>query len=229
MKGQDVLRRERLIELSVFLFLIVPSMTLSFFAVKQGSLGFVLVAVSTIFRDLALVGLVAFFLWRNGEPLRELGWRFRRRGMDVLLGVLLFPAVFVGAGYLDAALRELGFSAPATPLPPLVTPGAGWQLVLGVLLVVVVASAEETIFRGYLILRFREVTGSASTAVLLSAAVFAIGHGYEGAAGVMTVGTMGLGFAVVYLWRGSLLAPMVMHFLQDIVSIVLMPLLLGRS
>lgn len=32
---------------------------------------------------------------------------------------------------------------------------------------------------------------------------FALGHGYEGSAGVVTVGVMGMVFALVYLWRGS--------------------------
>jgi hypothetical protein len=58
-------RKEQCVELLVFLFLIVPSMVLSFFAVKQGSLGFVLVAVATICRDLGLVSLILFFMWRN--------------------------------------------------------------------------------------------------------------------------------------------------------------------
>jgi hypothetical protein len=40
-------RREQCVELLVFLFLIVPSMAVSFFAVKQGSLGFALVEVAT--------------------------------------------------------------------------------------------------------------------------------------------------------------------------------------
>jgi len=31
--------------------------------------------------------------------------------------------------------------------------------------------------------------------------------------------------ALVYLWRGSLMAPIVMHFLQDFLSFVLSPLL----
>ena len=52
---------EPLVEVSVFLFLIVPSMVLSFFAVKQGTLSFVLVAFATILRDLALVSLILFF------------------------------------------------------------------------------------------------------------------------------------------------------------------------
>ncbi len=48
-----------------------------------------------------------------------------------------------------------------------------------------------------------------------------MGHGYEGSLGVVTVGIMGLIFNVIYLWRKSLVAPMVMHFLQDFISIVL--------
>jgi membrane protease YdiL (CAAX protease family) len=58
----------------------------------------------------------------------------------------------------------------------------------------------------------------------LFAVVFSLGHGYEGTAGVVTVGFIGLAFALVYQWRGSLVAPMVMHFLQDFCEIFL-PLL----
>lgn len=62
-------------------------------------------------------------------------------------------------------------------------------------------------------------------ALLLSAVVFSLGHGYEGTAGLVTVGFMGLIFALVFKWRGSLVASMVMHFLQDFTVIVLLPLL----
>jgi membrane protease YdiL (CAAX protease family) len=89
----------------------------------------------------------------------------------------------------------------------------------------VVALAEETIFRGYLILRFKAITTNTASAVLASAVIFSLGHGYEGSAGVITVGVMGLVFAFVYLWRKSLVAPVVMHFLQDFIGIVLLPLL----
>jgi hypothetical protein len=42
-------------------------MVLSFFAVTQGSLGFVIVTTATIFRDLALASLVLFFVWCVGR------------------------------------------------------------------------------------------------------------------------------------------------------------------
>jgi len=218
-------RSERCIELAVFLSLIVPSMVLSFFAVKQGSLGFVVVAVATIFRDLGLVALIVFFVWRNREPVAAIGWTFKHSRQDVFLGIGLFVPLFFSADLLEHALLGAGFSIPSTPLPSLTPARDPAELVLAVVLVSVVALAEETIFRGYLILRFKAITASPAAAVLLSAAIFSLGHGYEGSAGVVTVGAMGAVFAVVYLWRRSLVAPIVMHFLQDFVGIVLLPLL----
>jgi hypothetical protein len=52
-------------------------MALSFFALKRGNLSFALVASATILRDVALVSLIFFFLWRNGEPVSRVGWAFR--------------------------------------------------------------------------------------------------------------------------------------------------------
>ena len=61
--------------------------------------------------------------------------------------------------------------------------------------------------------------------MVLSAVVFALGHGYQGSAGAITVGAMGLAFALVYVWRRSLVAPVVMHFLQNFTVLVLLPAL----
>jgi len=63
---------------------------------------------------------------------------------------------------------------------------------------------------------------------LVSAVVFSLGHGYEGSAGVGTVGIMGAVFAVIYLWRGSIVAPVIIHFLQDFIGILVAPFLSGQ-
>jgi membrane protease YdiL (CAAX protease family) len=73
------------------------------------------------------------------------------------------------------------------------------------------------------------VTGASSdigaAIAVAMAAIFALGHGYEGSLGVVTVGVMGLVFNLIYLWRKSLVAPIVLHFLQDFTAIVLAPYL----
>lgn len=214
---------EQLVEVSVFLFLIVPSMALSFFAVKQGSLSFVLVAFATILRDLGLVSLILFFLWRNGEPINWIGWTFKNSWKEIGLGIGLYIPFFIAAGFLERALQVAGLSVPSTPLPSFMAARGMVEIFLAIVLVTVVAVAEETIFRGYLILRLKAITVSPAAAALLSAAIFSLGHGYEGSAGVVTVGVMGLVFALVYMWRQSLVAPIVMHFLQDFIGIVLLP------
>ena len=92
-------------------------------------------------------------------------------------------------------------------------------------MVIVVALVEETIFRGYLMLRIREVTSGPVSAVLLSSFIFSLGHGYEGAASVVTIFLLGIVFALIYQWRKGLTAVITMHFLQDFTGIVLVPLL----
>jgi membrane protease YdiL (CAAX protease family) len=86
-----------------------------------------------------------------------------------------------------------------------------------------VAVSEEAIFRGYLIRRFTALFKNPVVALILSSAVFAMGHGYERSGGVAGVGLLGLIFGAIYLWRKSLVAPMVMHFIQNFVGMILIP------
>jgi hypothetical protein len=138
-------RRIQLIEVSVFLFLIVPSMALSFLVVKQGNLSFVLTAVATILRDLALVSLIFFFLWRNSELVDSIGWTSRNIREEIALGLWLFVPLFYGMILLEQALQAIGLSAPSAPLPSFLAAKGIAQSLLASLLVIVVAAAEETI------------------------------------------------------------------------------------
>jgi membrane protease YdiL (CAAX protease family) len=211
-------------ELAVFLLLVVPSMILSFFAVKTGTLGFVTTAFATILRDTGLVALVWLFLWKNGEPLESIGLSSRSRWREIVLGGALYFVLAPVVGSVESLLHAAGISEPSTNLPNFLTVTGNAELILAVILVAVVAMAEEILFRGYLIRRIAAITGSTGAAVILSSILFALGHGYEGTIGVLTVGVTGLCFALVYLWRGSLVAPVTMHFILDFIGIVAMPL-----
>jgi uncharacterized protein len=218
-------REEQVLELLTFLFLIVPSIVIGFFAFGEGTASFPLVAASTIFRDLALVALIAFFLWRNGEPGWKIGWTTRDLWQNVLIGLVFTPLVIIGAGLLDSLFRSMGLSGPAPGATNFLLPRGPGQIAVALILVIVVAVSEETIFRGYLIARLEGITGNTPFAVLLSTVIFSLGHGYEGTSGLLTVGAMGLVFALLFVWRRSLVAPTVIHFANDFLGIVLIPLL----
>lgn len=218
-------RKAIVLEVCVFLFLIVPSMVLSFFVGGEDKTGFVLLALSAIFRDLALLSLILFFAWRDQEPVRRLGLSARDLERNIVLGFALYVPFLLVIGLVEQLLTALGLSQPSEPGPSYFRVGGQWELALAVVLVIVVAISEETIFRGYLIRRLQTATGSTAAAVLLSSVVFALGHGYEGSLGMISVGVMGLIFSLIYLWRQSLVVPMVLHFLQDFLAIVVAPYL----
>jgi membrane protease YdiL (CAAX protease family) len=223
--------RVELAEVSVFLLQILPPIVLSFFAAGGGGTGatFAQGAFAIMSRDLALVSLIAFFLWQRGETAATLGWRAPRLVREIILGVILFLPVAGAMGVVELLLHRLGVPAPpGRPLPAVLHPYGPAEIALATALVAVVAVAEETIFRGYLVLRFRRLTGGTALALLLSSVIFGLGHAYEGTIGVVTIGFMGLLLALIRLWRGSLAAPVVIHFLQDFLGIVVLPLLSSR-
>lgn len=228
-RPQDVTsRRAARLEVTVFLSLIVPSMVISYWVVRRGEIGFGLTAVSTIFRDAGLVALISLFLWKGGEPLSAIGLSAFKSIREIGLGALLFPPFFFGTLLLERALVGLGLSVPADK-SPIALPGPSLGgVALGLALVLVVSISEEVIFRGYLTQRLR-MSGLGEAGALLAANfLFALGHGYEGGVGVVTVGVMGVVFSLVYLWRQSLTASMTIHFLQDLLVVIVLPLLSGR-
>ncbi len=91
-------QRQQRLEVAVFLFLVVPSLVLSLFAIRQGILNFVVTAAAIICRDLSLISLILFFLWRNGKALTQIGWNFRCVAKELILGAVPVHSVHARNG-----------------------------------------------------------------------------------------------------------------------------------
>ena len=84
------------------------------------------------------------------------------------------------------------------------------------LLVLRAAVVEEILFRGYMIEKVRQLTGSTALAVFVSVAVFTYAHlsGW-GAVHLIPVCAGAIVFAVLYIWRRDLACNMIGHFIVD--------------
>ena len=215
----------RIFELIVFALFVFPSVFLAYFSKEMAEEGFIFTAATVISQNMALLALILFFLWRNREPFSVLGWRSHGIMKEISIGIMLFIPFSLLATLAEKLFLSMGLQPSTETLPAFLSAQGPYQMVLAGLLVVVVAVSEETIYRGYLILRFFGITKNMTAAVLISSFLFSFGHGYEGSAGVATVSMMGLFLALIYVWRRNLIPAVVIHFLQDFIGIIVTPLL----
>lgn len=74
---------------------------------------------------------------------------------------------------------------------------------------------EEFIYRGVLMAALALHVGLWPAAVV-SSVVFGLGHAYQGPSGIVRTGVIGLAFAAMTIFTGSLWAPMLVHAVLDI-------------
>lgn len=175
----------------------------------------------TLMINFLIMGAIAFLFLKNLCPRWKLG--FTKTGLTE--GLKKY-------GVIGAAAAIIGFFAFYVGLSPFDRqPSIAKVLVEGVIYYVGVAVIEELYVRGLLLnliqKLFAKNKNSALTAVVLSAAVFGIGHIF----GVLdqpltvivskvvwTVG-MGIFFGMIYKKTGNLWLPVIVHFLINVCAL----------
>jgi CAAX protease family protein len=91
-------------------------------------------------------------------------------------------------------------------------------------LVSTVALCEEIIYRSFAQFVFQSWShGVVMAGIIGSAAIFTLAHIYQGRRGLVSTFIIGLLFSAVRAWTGSLLAPLVAHFVADLAAGFLAP------
>jgi hypothetical protein len=85
---------------------------------------------------------------------------------------------------------------------------------------------EEMLFRGYLLKRLRLVLGrgipAVAIAVLLPGIAFGLAHAYQGAAGMLSTGLIGVILGIAFVWsRDQLWVPVLAHGFMNVVGVTL--------
>lgn len=139
----------------------------------------------------------------------------------VSLSSILVIGFFVQVLYIRRAARTAegrvllrqGMSGPLHMLPRTAKERAVW-----VLLSMTAGFCEELLYRGFLTAYLVNIFPQVNfvLAIIISAALFGIGHIYQKLTGVLGTGFMGLIFGFLYFFTGSLFLPMVVHALFDL-------------
>jgi membrane protease YdiL (CAAX protease family) len=183
--------------------------------------------LNALVSEIASLGLVAYVLHHNRQPLSALGLRFRLE--DVFYGVLIILAAQVLHSFVRPAIfsyyHELVGHWPPTPASAF--SGVGLTLFTS-LFAFINPVFEELIVRAFLISETTYLTGSIWVAVTASVLLQASYHLYQGLAYAIAAAFTFLLYSVFYVKTRRLWPIIVAHFWTDIHALIIYSLRLHQ-
>jgi membrane protease YdiL (CAAX protease family) len=188
-------------------------------------LGHAEAVVNVLFSQGLFAGLAVFAVWYSQVPAAALGLgpadlHLEAAALGVGLGLVLALGNELAQRFAERAGADVGAAeslrellAPATP--------AGWALLLLVVLPLV-AGFEELLFRGALVSGLAAGYGLSPWVLAAGSSVlFGLGHGAQGRLGVLLAGVFGFALAAALVLTGSLVVPLVAHYLVNALSFLI--------
>ena len=168
----------------------------------------------TIFFEWLVLGLVLLGVRWHGSSLESvLGERWRSlRGFlrDAGIGVLFLVVAIVVGSVLSHGIES---SAARVILPH-----SRVEMVVWIALSLTAGVCEEALYRGYLQRQFIAMTRSVPGGILLSAGLFGMAHGYQGAGQALQIAVLGAMGGILAYWCKSVRPGMIAHILQDVLG-----------
>jgi len=188
-----------------------------------GLLAILVIVLTSVIKPLSAL-LVLLWAWRSHTPWREIGYVRPKRWLGSLAIGLVFGCAFkllmktivmplLGAPAINSAYHYLVGNRAALP-------GLVFMMIVGA------GFGEETIFRGYLFERLGKLfgtgTGAKVSIVLLTSAVFALGHYSNlGLPGVEQAIFTGLVFGTIFAVTGRIWMLMCAHAAFDLTALAM--------
>jgi membrane protease YdiL (CAAX protease family) len=168
-----------------------------------------------------VLALIYFFLHVHGESRDELTRGRRAVLREIPLGILLVPVLFL----LVAAVRALVLTfAPEldnverNPFEDMMQT-RGDTLAFGVV-VMIAGGVREEIQRAFVLRRFQQYLGGGAVGLVVFSVLFGLGHIEQGMDAALATAVLGAAWGIIYLLRGSVVAPMVSHALFNLAQLV---------
>jgi len=161
------------------------------------------------------------FLHLNGETLKGLGWIFNQWKQEALIGLAFVPVLFASTFVMSLSF-QLIFPMYLTDVNPLLNLiQTRTDLILFLVSSIFVGGFKEEIQRAFVLNRFGSHLGGIYVGLILWSLFFAYGHMMQGVDNAAGAGVLGLIFGLLYIWRRSLVAPIVAHAVYDVATLLI--------
>jgi membrane protease YdiL (CAAX protease family) len=172
--------------------------------------------------DTALVALlIRLFLALSGENSTEVFVGPRPIRGEILRGLALLPVVFVAVTAIVLVLRTVApwtHTVTTSPLEAMMsTPG---DTAIFLVVVILAGGVREELQRAFILHRFRQRLGGVRVGLAVFTVTFGALHVDQGIDVAIAVGALGLLWGIIYIRRGSAIAPMVNHASFDVAQVL---------
>ena len=176
-----------------------------------------------ILMEWTLVAAAAVLARRHGLTLRDLGQTLGNHPLSLAVTV----AGLVGLAALTVFNRRQIRRATSEDLFTMVrrarkfVPVGGLEIGVFALVSVTAGICEEILYRGWLVSFLGAASGSIWIGMVLAAVLFGFGHAYQGRAGIIGTGILGILFGAMFVLVRSLVPGQVIHAAIDLVNGIL--------
>jgi membrane protease YdiL (CAAX protease family) len=178
-----------------------------------------------------VVALMTALTRARGETVRDLWLGRRPVRRELVVGLLLIAPVFLSVVVLLNVLRLVApwlHNVPSNPLEQLAG-ATSLDTVAFAVAAIVGGGVREELQRAFLLRRFEQRLGGKVVGVLVVSMAFGLGHFVQGWDAIVTTGLLGAFWAIVYLRRGSSVAPMVSHAGFNAIEVLLVAIARGAT
>ena len=179
----------------------------------SGQLSLPFILTLSLADTLLLIVLMILVMRAHGESASALWIGERPLKREALVGLMFIPFVFLVVVVLLNGLRMWApwlHNVPTNPLEQLAGGGAA-NAAMFALVAIFAGGVRAELQRAFLLRRFEQHLGGAWVGVIVLSVAFGLGHIVQGWDAVITTGTLGGFWAVLYLKRRSSVAPVVSH------------------
>lgn len=164
-------------------------------------------------RNVAFILLLLYLADLSGDTGSVLG----STGATLPTALLITLALFLLSTAMTAIIDVTGISDPVRETAQ----NLGEFRFGSVLFLLSVAAVEELFFRGYLLSQLQHLSGSFRTSLVIAALLFAVGHGYQGVAGLLFSFSVALFLGILWKWKPNLTAFALGHGLYNLIALAL--------
>jgi len=186
----------------------------------DGGLSTAYVAAVSLADAVIVIGLALIFLLAHGERPRDVLFGARWPAAETILGVYLIPVAFAIALAILLPIQQWApdlHTVAHNPLQDMLRSRLdAWIFAI---VLIVAGGVREEVQRAFILHRFGERLGGYTVGVVITSIAFGAGHLTQGIDVAIATGTLGAFWALVYLRRRSIVAPVVSHAGFDLLQI----------